>query len=76
MVLPDGLVSVAEAFLAVEVVLLAGLGLPVLVVLPSDDPLAACMVLPAGLVLAAEEVSSWVLLSVEVVVCAGEVLAA
>ena len=60
MVLSDGL-SVAEAFLAAEVVLLAGLGLPVLVVLPADEN---------------EEVSSWVLLSVEVVVLAGEVLAA
>ena len=60
MVLSDGL-SVAEAFLAAEVVLLAGLGLPVLVVLPADEN---------------EEVSSWVLLSVEVVVLAGEVLTA
>ena len=60
MVLSDGL-SVAEAFLAAEVVLLAGLGLPVLVVLPADEK---------------EEVSSWVLLSVEVVMLAGEVLAA
>ena len=60
MVLSDGL-SVAEAFLAAEVVLLAGLGLPVLVVLPADEN---------------EEVSSWVLLSVEVAVLAGEVLAA